>query len=92
MLNLSENGNYNPALGWIDKIQKIFLCVYVHLPEWENYSPNTAEEKNKENDNKERKKEKRENKLRKNKEMKKEKNKEGVQKNFKLANITFKKM
>ena len=31
MLNLSENGDYNPNMFWINKIPKIFLCVYLHL-------------------------------------------------------------
>ena len=34
MLNLSENGNYNPALAWINKCQKIFLCVQVRSSNW----------------------------------------------------------
>ena len=31
MLNLLKNGNYNPYLVWFNKIQKIFLCVYISL-------------------------------------------------------------
>ena len=27
--SISENGNYNPNLIWINKIQKIFICVYI---------------------------------------------------------------
>ena len=27
MLNLSENGNYNPNLVWINQIEDRFLCV-----------------------------------------------------------------
>ena len=32
MLNLPKNGNYNPNLVRINKIQKIFLCVYHPYP------------------------------------------------------------
>ena len=29
VLNLSQNGNYNQNLVWINKIPKTFLCVYM---------------------------------------------------------------
>ena len=36
VLNLSENGNYNPNLVWINKIQKRFLRVKgVVISEWQ---------------------------------------------------------